>query len=450
MKTIIEGKESVCKLLGKQRLKSGTQYRLMKYLLRAECEDGVLLHNVITGQLVLLSLEEAQALEKLPAELTEIMTELIEDHFLVPISYDEKTIVDNLRILLGKLATSDGINNYTILTTTNCNARCFYCYESNYHHINMSEQTADRLFNHMIQYKGKGKLLLEWFGGEPLIGINRIDQICNNLKMRNIKFESGITTNGYLFTQEIVGRIGNDWNLTHAQITIDGTEDIYNKTKAYVSAKGSPYKKVIRNIRLLLEYGINVAIRLNLDRHNFEDLRALIDELKMTFFNFPNLIIYVHVTFRGNGFCPIERSDSEEAELYCRQVELNRYIEEIGFSKANNRLPSLNLHSCTADNARSLIVYPDGSLYRCEHLNEEDKIGHIESFDGKELGLAKFRETTVRDACYSCPLYPKCILLKRCPGKEYRNDSTCEYDIQTYLSSIKNRYSQVKMKTNES
>lgn len=441
MTTIVEGKNSIVKLLGKQRLRN-TEYRLIKYVLREDCENGILLHNVITGKLVLLNKEEAAFVEKLPCFPKECACALINDYFLVPVSYNEKELVDGLRALINKAFPSKGINNYTILTTTNCNARCFYCYENNYKHINMSAETASCLTEYMINQKDGGMLRIEWFGGEPLLCSNRIDQICYELKQKGIKFVSGITSNGYLFDKLLVSKAVSEWNLNHIQITIDGTEEIYNKTKSYVSVKGSPYKRVMKNVRLLLDSGVIVSVRLNLDLHNEQDLKALIDELKSSFANYSNLIVYVHVTFRGSGYCPIKRSDLEERSLYIRQVEFNKYIEQLGLSKPRKELASLNTHSCTADNDNSIIVYPDGTLYKCEHLNEGDRVGSINSQLKDTNNYLKYKITITRDGCDDCPLYPKCMLLKECPGIDYCNDQTCAYNIEIQHGIIQTRYNE--------
>ena len=58
----------------------------------------------------------------------------------------------------------------------------------------------------MEDHKGSGTLHLSWFGGEPLMGIKRIDQICMDLEGRGIKFSSNMISNGYLFDEEIVAR----------------------------------------------------------------------------------------------------------------------------------------------------------------------------------------------------------------------------------------------------
>lgn len=52
--------------------------------------------------------------------------------------------------------------SYTILTTTDCNARCFYCYELGRSRIPMSEQTAHEI----ADYISAPKVNIHWFGGE--------------------------------------------------------------------------------------------------------------------------------------------------------------------------------------------------------------------------------------------------------------------------------------------
>ena len=103
------------------------------------------------------------------------------------------------------------------------------CYESNLPHINMEETTAKRLVEYMIENKESNTLRLHWFGGEPLVGISRIDQICEELTKSEIKFHSTMTSNGYLFTEPIVKRAVDAWKLDSVQITLDGTIFVDNK-----------------------------------------------------------------------------------------------------------------------------------------------------------------------------------------------------------------------------
>jgi len=226
---------------GKQKPKD-TEYRLMKYHLRTECEDGTLLYNVITGQMVLLTADETAALDSLPTKPTETLTGLIEDHFLVPTDFNEKKSSDQLRALLRKLDRRTAITGYTILPTTCCNARCFYCYEADYPHRTMTKETADKLVSYMAEHCGEQKKVsIGWFGGEPTLCVDRIEQICDGLTEKGIEYSASMISNGYLFTKELAKTAREKWKLHSIQITLDGTEEVYNKTKAYVSVKDNPY-----------------------------------------------------------------------------------------------------------------------------------------------------------------------------------------------------------------
>ena len=440
MKIIVNGKEKILKLLGTQRLQN-VQYRKMRFVLQAECSDGILLHNVITGQMVLLDYEESKAIESLPCTLNDAIRFLVESYYLVPVEYNEKDTVVKLRRILNRLFPRSGVSSYTIFTTTNCNARCFYCYESNLERINMSERIADKLVKYIIDHNPNGKILkLHWFGGEPLVCADRIDQICKALKLQGQKYVSSMTSNGYLFTEAMIERAVNDWKLGSVQITLDGTERIYNKTKSYISAVGSPYQRVIKNICLLIQHNIRVIIRLNLDRHNKDDLYNLIYELDDTIKSHDKIEVYSHVLFEDAGFEPILRDDNSRIELYTCQNELNTLLEKLGLSKNHNSLPSLKTHNCMADIDDSMVVYPDGRLFKCEHVEMGDEFAHIDTDFSNVSGVEKFRIITEKNKCSSCPIYPSCILLKNCQGVPDKNQYTCKYNIDSYKRFMMKEY----------
>jgi UTP--glucose-1-phosphate uridylyltransferase len=85
-----------------------------------------------------------------------------------------------------------------------------------------------------------------------------------------------MTSNGYLFDEKLVTKAVHSWNLEDIQITLDGTENVYNKTKNYIYKNTNAFKRVIDNIGLLLKAGVRVMIRLNIGEHNKEDLYELV------------------------------------------------------------------------------------------------------------------------------------------------------------------------------
>ncbi|MEI3172875.1 MAG: radical SAM protein [Lachnospiraceae bacterium] len=131
------------------------------------------------------------------------------------------------------------ITSYTIFTTTDCNARCFYCYEMGRSRIPMSDETAHKAAAYIAAHCGGEKVHLHWFGGEPLFNKQVIDIICTDLAEKGIVYESMIISNGYLFDGATVEQAVSHWKLKNVQITLDGTEEIYNRSKAFIYKDGT-------------------------------------------------------------------------------------------------------------------------------------------------------------------------------------------------------------------
>ncbi len=60
------------------------------------------------------------------------------------------------------------------------------------------------------------------------------------------------------------------------QITLDGTEQTYNRVKAYVHQGVDAFERVLQNIAMLTAAGIHVSIRLNVDKHNIREMAELV------------------------------------------------------------------------------------------------------------------------------------------------------------------------------
>lgn len=417
MKTILAAKENIAQLWGFPKPKE-TAYRLMKYLIRVEVEGGILLHNCVTRQLLFLTKEEAEILSKLPAKPTEPMKELIANHFLVPVDFDEYKTVKQLRSIYQtrqNRATGSWINHYVILPTTFCNAHCFYCYESDYPHIHMTEETARKLIDYIDEHHKGNQITLDWFGGEPLVGLNRIEQISQGLKDRGIDFTSYMISNGYLFDEEIIQRSVKLWNLKRVQITLDGTEEVYNRVKAYAGVRDNPFRHVLGNIDLLSANGIHVNIRLNVDFYNKDDIWQLIGELGERYSGKKNISVYLNMLFNNQGFEPVHHSTDDRIEL---SEIIERYTErlrELKLSQSRRNIPSLSFSQCMADNPHTVEIQPDGSFCRCEHENVNDSYGNIVDGILNPMKILEWRETIERsDHCSECCVFPACYMLRGC------------------------------------
>ena len=417
MKTIKKANGQIEKIWGKQKRKDG-KYRLLTYSLQTESEEGELLYNVISGEMLALSEEEKAFLASLPAEVPPEYEEMIEKHFLVPLSYEEGKTVKQLRHLGLLTKRKKGIQAYTILPTTYCNARCFYCYESGFEFTHMTPETAHDLVNYIEAHCKEKKVSLSWFGGEPLLGAKIISQISKELAEKGIEYHSSMISNGIRFDEEMIREAKECWKLQNVQITIDGTEQIYNEVKNYVGIKEeSPYRRILKNIRMLSEGGISVSIRINLGFHNIEDIRNLIKELSEYFADCENVSMYVHELFDGEGNEPTHYTEEEKGKLMQLVNDFNQYADQKGKYKGASGLPSLSYSHCMADNDNSVIVFPNGEITKCEHYDtSKDKVGSIYSEEWDQERLQSWKEQAELPRCLACPLYPSCVLLRKCPS----------------------------------
>lgn len=421
MVTIAEPLNHIADLWGKPDYLTDGVYRLMRYVHRVNYEDKILLHNMVTGHLMLLALNERILIDSLPATYSECMQPLIDNHFIVPVQFDEHKKVVSMRTVLRKMDSlrHKPIKSYTILTTTACNARCYYCFEKGIETVTLSERTAHDIVDYIDTHREGNSVFITWFGGEPTVAADRIDQICTELRDRNIEFRSDIVTNGYLFDEGMVHRAKNLWNLRVAQISFDGTEERYNKTKAYVSAKGSPYQKVLNNISLLLDNRIHVRLRMNFDKNNYLEFKELIKESVARFQHnrFLQVIAYPII---GDFLSENDiKEHGDDTWFVSKIVELNDLARDSGLKRKTSTLPSLNFRGCEADSDYSIVINADGKIRKClECFQNNQSFGTI--YDGiTNLELAEsWKILADYKKCRICELFPKCMKMENCPGGE--------------------------------
>ena len=418
MRQVVSPIQTVQKILGRQKAEEGAPYRLTTHCMRVERPEGVLLYHTLTGELLLLSAEESAELGKLPGSVPPALGELVARWFLRPLEADDMTLTDQTRQIAARFVKKEAaLTQYTIFTTMECNARCFYCFEAGWKRSSMSEQTAGDTAKYILAHCGGKPVRLSWFGGEPLVNTRVIDIITDCLRQQGAEFHSIMTSNGYLFDEALVQRARDAWNLKEVQITLDGTEEVYNRRKAYANPQGSPYLRVLRNIGLLLDAGIHVKVRLNMDGDNEGDLYALADELAERFGGKPDFGVYLAVIYENKGLEPYDYTE-EERNAYARGLRsMQAYLEGKGVATRPPLKHGITVNSCMADNnGGSTAVTPEGFLCGCASCMNDSIWGSIYSDKVDEEVLRQWKERNPPEAaCGACPIYPQCIRLKKCP-----------------------------------
>lgn len=450
MTIINQPKSIIFQILGEQKLEKNKQYRPFFYIKKLYVENNLLLFNILTFEILLLNNNEIENFNANIDLSNEFFSTLAKKWFLVPVDTDDLSIVrqvENIRTAINKINAPTKFNSFTILPTTDCNARCFYCFELKNNRRTMSPETASDVAEYIIKNRLDGKIFLRWFGGEPLYNMDAIDIITTKLKAENIDFESHIITNGYLFSEDVIKKAKSLWNLKKVQITLDGTEKIYNKIKAYIYKDcDSPFKKVITNIKMLLKASVDVKIRLNLDQHNADDLFALIDYLSDIFGKYNNIKIRTNLLFE-ESCARIKEANSQQLkrELACTQVSLQQYAREKGMLGSSTQVASGHLGHCMADYNYSTTILPYGELGKCQSYLDDHFWGSIYSDEINYNEINWFKTVkTIAPTCDSCKFRPGCVFPQGCitiPNNCDKFDQErIDKNMDMYLNNIYNHF----------
>jgi radical SAM protein with 4Fe4S-binding SPASM domain len=387
-----------------------------------------------------------------PIELSNIYTDdpcdyaefLLQNWFIVPENFQEDIILKTIRQRAAIPITDtylDHPSHFTILTTSACNARCFYCYEQGLKSkVHMKPEMAEKIASYIIHNADRrDEVELDWFGGEPTFNSEAIDIISNRVAAAGINFRGSMISNGYLFDDDMVLKAKYEWRLVGIQITLDGTEEIYNKTKAYIYKDcESPFKRVIGNIHKLSEAGIEVSIRMNCDKHNFDNLIELVDFLKEEFKESSNIHMYVWPVFE-EGFT---RTEEERKTLWDNLSKIDEHIYEFTSSTSHGLMFDVKSLHCMIDSNNSICIFPKGEIGICEHYLDSKFVSHIDNPTEKNWDVIReWRQYVKQEGiCDDCPLQPLCLRVEGCPDEHTCDEYQKEFWINHYKRDMRKRW----------
>ena len=411
-------------LLGEGR-ESSAPLVWSSFHLRQPTDEGLLLYNTLTLELLHVPAALVPALETPEGALRETLRK---KWFLVPADLDQHRTARELREALYLMEQRpEGIEKFTVLTTTACNARCFYCYEKGWQPITMrpelAEQTADYILRHAAP-----SFHIDWFGGEPLVNMAAIDRISDRLLAAKADFSASMFSNCYLIDEAVARRAAERWRLRTLTVTIDGRRELYNRVKAYVNPTEDPFTRVIRNIHLLDQAGVEPIIRVNLDTFNRAEAYGLVEELIREFGGSKKRDIRITPVYEKVDDPATWFSEADRSGNFRAMAELRRRLVEAGLCHETYLERSLPTHRCMADSGNMVMILPDGKLGLCEHYLRDHYIGDIWSETLDRQVMEKFRELHPEiPACADCPNYPLCIRLKKC------DSAICYPQMREYL-----------------
>lgn len=424
------------KFLGEQKIESGelvpSRYN---YLFTAD-DGAVLAYNTFSGAVAVLSNEQHRLLcsknVAVDSKATPELEELIKYRFLVHPSVNEVEAYCELYSAVKDFTYNPPITSYTVLTTTGCNARCFYCFEQGFKPSSMKRETAEALADYMITNSKGHKINIHWFGGEPLCNTAAMNTISARLSEKGAQFISTMTSNGYAFSDENIDTAVSLWNLKSVQVTLDGLHDEHNRRKNFITESPDPFHQTIENIHKLIHAGIAVSIRLNFDSENVADIPKLIDFLAEEFKGCKGVAAYPAALFEDCNTWNPARDNDENQKLIQVQSELSEYIRQKFVLSEKSVCRGFSTAHCGANSPMHRTINPNGTFAFCHNFSDSSVFGSIfEGITDSETYKKWTDNDRLREKCSECIWLPECTAFDMCPVKK----SFCQINYENLVRS---------------
>lgn len=298
-----------------------------------------------------------------------------------------------------------------LVPTTACNFACPYCFEENKPNVTMNDRTAKQLVKFINTHPNAKSINLTWYGGEPLLAFERIKQLLEVFRTEiSIPIaKQHMVSNGYLLTPEVAEYMAKH-GLQSVQITLDGPEEMHNRTRCLKGNGNDTFERILKNIDSLLKHQpqIKVSVRVNVDKANADAFFPLYKDLAERWSD-KNIYIYP-------GFIRQDTPDGQNLCSRCITVDDGPEF----FSMLSNQGANLKYHTkmmdkgCMANQINSYIVGPRGEIYKCwnDVSNPKRIVGYIhrKQLSNSNLLYKYMTETSPFDdpACQQCDVMTIC------------------------------------------
>jgi uncharacterized protein len=335
---------------------------------------------------------------------------LVQKKFIKKANFNEIDYIKQLFYLNKK---SEKCFSLGLAITLGCNFRCLYCYQE-HPNLKMKPNVLRAVYKYLEkELPGKESFSISWWGGEPLIAAdiienfgNKVITLCDSL---GVRFNCSMSTNGYLLNEKVL-RILKKGCLTHLQVTIDGDKDSHNKTRILPNGEGT-YDVLIDNLRNLVKYipKVHITIRTNVGKtFNINGWNNLLSDL---------------APIKGSiALAPREVLPTENYDKMCLPIkkfdEIYDQLGEIAY-RQGFRI-AFGVHGvattyCGAMPNGNWLIHPEGYLHKCTaHAHKPERALGKLLMNGKKK-LYKAAEMWLNyspfdnQQCLECNYLPMCM-----------------------------------------
>ncbi|KYK35066.1 MAG: hypothetical protein AYK18_03770 [Theionarchaea archaeon DG-70] len=404
-------------------------------------KKGYALYNTLTESIMFCDQELKEVLEhdRVSALTPEYISALRKNGVLVEDTADELQVFQyryNCRAFDTKEI------QFVAVTTYRCNLACPYCYEGKgeVYSQEMNKEMAERIVkamqNRITQLQSRYCTLI-LFGGEPLlnmdVGVYLVDTMREWCTARGVALRTFMVTNGTLLTEKKASLVSEF--IDGVQLTLDGSQPYHDTTRIHKNGKGT-YTEVISAMKNALTAGMNVSLRVQVSKENWQHLGDLFIDIAPSI-EMGRVTINIAPLSRYSGMCTNFSShflEKEEQETVLPAV----------LQYTPNVKPVPNYLPCVAY-TNNLIFDGKGNIYRCiTTVGEDSPVGYLtEQGDivwNPELYTFMARTPLKIPECETCTYLPLCG--GGCPRTAYLTHGTYESSVcggsrRVYYETIK-------------
>lgn len=407
--------------------------KLSRYNILRQYDDATIFFNAATCALAVVDENFLQVLDDLKNNSydeakydAQLIADMKGSGCLVEDDVDELDRLEFYRNLAKYDMTNFGL---TIAPTLDCNFRCKYCFET-HPKGKMNSETQVALVKFATKRLERAKnFSVTWYGGEPLLAKEIIwslsEKFLELCAASSVDYDAFIVTNASLLEDSDVEQFKR-YKIKGAQITIDGVKEIHDSRRRSVTGE-STFDRLIDRVNLLLNNGLSVIVRINIDKDNINRVDELLDVLAERITRRAELKIDFGQVSPFTEICKsIENDCYNNAQFANIMLPLYGKVLARGFTV--NKMaayPAPRVNFCCVDYVNSFVVDKGGELYRCwNHVGNLKMVsGNVNDGDNLKLErnyLSWIQWNPIRHPkCRECNCLPLCM--GGCPEASIKN-----------------------------
>ncbi|MBK8541991.1 MAG: radical SAM protein [Ardenticatenia bacterium] len=305
----------------------------------------------------------------------------------------------------------------TFILTEQCNLRCRYCYQKDFHDTRMPVDVAVKAIRAAIR-QGADSLALTFFGGEPLLEAPALFEIMAEARRleaeQRVPITAKVPTNGLLLDDSILRQAAEQ--RVFISLSFDGVEPAQNAGRLTPFGEGS-FAAVERALKRLLAWGHPFAVYSVVTPANVKHLAASRQYLWESGVRIIINALDYAADWDERAVRELQSQYQLVGKLYRKLLKRKEsfYLEPFDSRIAQWTRAGESRH-CTPG-VSQLTIAPDGTLYGCvEYFYRRlSSLGHVDSWLNRESVKAAARDrSAVPEECRDCGVRERCNNMCAC------------------------------------